>query len=245
MREFSGVQYDLFGDERMASVTAAAHELKAPLSTIQYLAALLQDTQTVLDERQQRDYLSHMQLTAKRSLQLIESLTQSFHVSQLDLELVPVNVAHVCEDVLNDVTPLARSLSQTIDLTLPRSSSLALAHHTVLRSVVANLCDNALKHNPPESHVAIAVSQPRHNHIRVAVRDNGPVVRAGDFKRLKQKIGKELHPLSGRVGSSGLGLYIASQLADAMGGRLDVMRHRQSGMTFSVQLQPSYQLTLL
>jgi signal transduction histidine kinase len=244
MREFGGVQYDLFGDERMTSAVAAAHELKAPLSTIQYLAALLQDTQTVLDEKQQRDYLSHMQFTAKRSLQLIDSLTQSFHVSQLDLELEPVNVSHVCEDVLNDVAPLARSLSQTIDLTLPRRSPLALAHHTVLRSVISNLCDNALKHNPPESHVAIAISQPK-QHIRVAVRDSGPVVRAGDYKRIKQKLGRELHPLSGRVGSSGLGLYIASQLADAMGGRLEVMRHRSSGMTFSVQLQPSYQLTLL
>lgn len=244
MVRFGGVQYDLFGDERMASVTAAAHELKAPLSTIQYLAALMQDTQTVLDEKQQRDYLSHMQFTAKRSLQLIESLTQSFNVAQMDLDLEPVNVSHVCEDVLGDVTPLARSLSQTVDLTLPRRSPLALAHHSVLRSIIANLCDNALKHNPPESHVAIAISQPNQN-IRVAVRDSGPVIRASDFKRIKQKLGKELHPLSGRVGSSGLGLYIASQLAGAMGGRLDVMRHRGSGMTFSVQLQPSYQLTLL
>jgi signal transduction histidine kinase len=244
MREFSGVQYDLFGDERMASVTAAAHELKAPLSTIQYMAALLKDTETVLTERQQQDYLSHMQLTAQRSLQLIDSLTQSFNVSQLDLELEPVNVAHICEDVLSDVAPLARSLSQTVDLTLPKRSPLALAHHSVLRSVITNLCDNALKHNPPESHVAIAISQPQ-QHIRVAVRDSGSTVRAGDFKRLKQKIGKELHPLSGRVGSSGLGLYIASQLADAMGGHLDVRRHRTNGMTFSVQLQPSYQLTLV
>jgi len=47
-----------------------------------------------------------------------------------------------------------------------------------------------------------------------------------------------------RPQSSGLGLYIAGQFADAMNGRIGVTRHRD-GATFYVDLQASKQLSLL
>jgi signal transduction histidine kinase len=239
-----GDQRQLFAGEQLASLTAAAHELKTPLATTQYLSALLMGDDSRISNEERQAYLWQIRLSAQRGMQLIDGLTQLFSTSQIQLNLETVNVANVCEDVLHDLTPLTRELSQSVELSLPRHAPLALAHHTVLRSVVTNLCDNALKHNPPESRVRVIISETS-NNIRIAVRDNGPKMGAQDFKNLKNRLGKEVHPLGGRSGSSGLGLYIASKLSKAMRGQLELTRHHGQGVTFALRLQPSYQLTLL
>lgn len=237
-------QAPLFGAGQFAALSAAAHDLKAPLSSVRYMAATLRDAKTNLTKTQQNDYLWRIELTARRSLQLVEGLTYAYSTSQLELDLEPVNVAQVCDDVLHEMSPLARQLAQTIELKLPRTGSLALAHYTLLNSVITGLCDNALKHNPPESHVLVRVSCER-QAIQVAVRDSGPKISSRDFRLLKSRLGNQLNPLSGRAGDSGLGLYVASQLARAMQGQLNLHRHQSGGMTFALQLQPSCQLSLL
>ncbi|PLS81138.1 hypothetical protein CYG49_02775 [Candidatus Saccharibacteria bacterium] len=243
--EVTGGQKQLFDDSQFASLSAAAHDLKAPLSTIQFLAASLRDSELQLTDAEREQMLWRMQLTAESSLKLVEGLTYAYSTSRLALELEPVNVAHICEDILHEFTPLSRQLGQTMELKLSRRMvPLALAHHSILRSIVSNLCDNALKHNPPESHVQLRIG-PAKRGVIIAVRDNGPQLRIADFKRLKARLGKEVNPLGARVGSSGLGLFVASQLAGAMDARLDLSRHQTDGVTFSLHLQPSYQLSFL
>lgn len=185
-----------------------------------------------------------MELSAKHGMQLVESLAFAFHAAQDQLELEPVNVMNVCDDTLQAMKPLARQLSQTIDLTYTAQAPLALAHYGALKSVVANLCDNALRHNPPESHVAMRVMMSNRG-VRITVKDEGPQLRINEYRRLQSKLGKELQPLGERGGSSGLGLYIAAQLMNAMQGALRMTRHRDKGITFSLDLPPSHQLSLI
>lgn len=240
----SAPQGQLLGLEQVASLSAAAHDLKTPLATVHYLASSLRDQEFPLTEIEQQEYLWRIQLSAQRGLQLIEGLTYAYNTAQLELDLEPVNVGHVCEDVLHELMPISRRMAQTIELKLPRGAALALAHHTVLRSVLTNLCDNALKHNPPESHVEMRVVK-NDDSIGVSVRDNGPQISLKEYKELKSRLGKEINPLGKRAGNSGLGLYVASQLADAMQGDLNMIRHHKSGLTLRLRLQPSSQLSLI
>lgn len=240
-----GNQSELFTDRQFSSLAAAAHDLKSPLGTIHYLASSLRDKELKLSPAETEELLWRMQLSAQRGLQLVEGFVYAFNASQLKLELEPVNVTHICEDILNELKPLTTRLDQAFEIHTARSQSpLALAHHTALRSVITNLCDNAIKHSPPESRIKVNIGQ-HDQRVSVAVRDNGPVMHLGDYKQLKNRLGAHVHPIGTRAGSSGLGLYIASQLSDAMQGELGVTRHQQGGVTFAVRLQPSYQLSLI
>lgn len=237
-------QHPFAGLEGAASLTAAAHDLKAPLATVHYLASSLQDPELTLTEAERREYLWRIQSSARQGLQLIEGLTYTYNTAQIELALEPVNVTHVCEDVLHHMQPLSRRMAQTLDLRVPRSNVLALANHLVLRSILTNLCDNALKHNPPESHVSVKISHTG-SRVAIAVKDSGPQMSNKDFMELKYRLGKQVHPLGGRIGNSGLGLYVSSQLAKAMHGDISLIRHHKAGLTLQLQLQTSHQMSFL
>ena len=109
-----------------------------------------------------------------------------------------------------------------------------------------NFSDNAL--NYAEGNDCVEIKIGTHNAgktIRLGVRDYGPALSSDLFKSLRNKlVNVSSSPIHARPQSSGLGLYIVSQFADVMNGRIGVTRHRD-GATFYVDLQASKQLNLL
>jgi signal transduction histidine kinase len=242
---------ELFGeqlDNDMAPLLAAAHELKTPLAVVAHLVASLRDTSTELTPELQTQYLERISLTTERMSRLVEGFTQAYRLGderQLSLlGLEPVNVVQTTEDVLHELSPLARQLGQQIHFDARARQPLAIANKQLLTSVLINLVDNALKHNQPGSMVDLRIYQ-QGNHVRSSVRDNGAELSRKDLLTLRGRFGKELQPLSGRSHSSGLGLYIANQLTRAMGGQMGAVCHHKTGATFFVDLQRSTQLSLL
>lgn len=231
------------------SLIAAAHELKTPLIIIAQLAASLKDGLLPADPTQQQLALGRIQLSAERTLRLVQGLTINHRVQQQDNQLAlgfslePLNMAHMCEEVLHELTPFAVAYQQTMHLTVPRRPQLVVANRELLRSVCFNLIDNAIRHSPPEGDILVTVR--RHAQlVRTCVQDTGPAMLLRDIQRLKQTIGRELQPLHGHAHTSGLGLYIATQLAHSMGGAIGLgSGHR--GFDLHLDLQHSNQLSFL
>jgi K+-sensing histidine kinase KdpD len=80
--------------------------------------------------------------------------------------------------------------------------------------------------------------------VRLGLRDFAPARPADAWQRLQSHLGSGAQALHARPQSSGLGLYIASQFAEAMHGRIGAIRHRD-GATFYVDINDSTQLSLL
>lgn len=231
------------------ALLAAAHELKTPLTIISHLVSTLRDDSIGLSQLQQECYLERIELTSERMMRLVEGLTQSYRFEQAgevlhQLELEPLNLTQICEDVVHELTPLASHLGQNVQLRLPLKNRLVVGHKELLQNIITNLVDNALKHNPKDTDVILTMNS-QDQLSRLNVRDNGPMIAAAEFKQLKQRLGKQVQTTAYRAGSSGLGLYIAGQLAKAMGGNLGATAHRQGGMTLYVDLLRSRQLSFL
>jgi K+-sensing histidine kinase KdpD len=75
------------------------------------------------------------------------------------------------------------------------------------------------------------------------VRDYGPALPANVWKTLESSLGTSAQPMHSRPESSGLGIYIANQFAEAMHAEVGATRHRD-GATFYVDLSASTQLRL-
>lgn len=226
-------------DVSLPSIYVAAHELKAPLVLMRQLGLELQrgsanDTETI----------ERLLLSVERSLRLVEQLTRTSRLDDTLFESESLHAEAICQVVAHELEPFARQYDQTIITRVSRRGYLAVGHRSLLTALLVNLCDNALTHNPPGQKVIVAARQ-RADGIEFSVRDFGPQMSHTAFNALQAQIGHGPLPMSERPRSSGLGLWIASQFAHAMDGQLTMTRHHTVGITVSVVLPHSKQLSLL
>lgn len=245
MRGHKTSQAQLFAGQP-AVIAAAAHELKNPLTLINYIAQTLSDPTMPLDDAERQQYVERLRLVSQRSLRLVQQLTTSYRLQEAQLgfrfNLEPVNAREVCETALHELTPYAVQCGQQLRYTSPRPH-MVVANRDIMYDVVVNLVDNAIRHNNAGNDVISVAAHGRGGHVRLAVHDNGTAVGQSQLNRLRHSIGREPQPLSGHGATSGFGLYIAGQLASAMGGTLGLGRARH-GTTFFVDFLRSQQLSL-
>lgn len=217
---------------------AAAHELKSPLVLIRQLALQLQDEASIDDPTALR-----IRLTAERSLSLIEGLTRAARLEDALFECEPINIGELYDSIAHELSPLTRALSQKIEVHIPHSAPMVIGNKMLLRSVLMGLCDNALAHNTSGEAILLTARSKGSDRVSVGVKDHGP--HTDQLKDIKRRLGKSPQAMSARPRSSGLGLLIAEQFARHMDAHLFLTRHHVAGVTFSLDLPKSRQLSLL
>lgn len=225
------------------SLTAAAHELKSPLALVRQLALRLEDDSLTGPERQR--LAEQITLTTERALRLTGDLTKAARLEDALFELEPINPEQLCRDIVGELTPLFEAHGRSL-AAIPRKHPLLLvANRDLLRRILMNFSDNALHYSQPGTAVHLQIQALKGGGtIRVGVRDYGPALSSDMWRSLQKKLTKAPQAIHARPQSSGLGLFIAGQFAEAMNGRIGVTRHRD-GATFYVELQASRQLSLL
>ena len=242
MRGVHSEETSTWGTLAVPSVLAAAHELKGPLVLMRQLTYQLDMAGSLTPE--QRVVQERIKLTSERALRLVENITQTGRLDDTLFSLEPLQAHSVWRDVAVEISPLAKQLGQNVKLRVPKKALLVVAHRELLPAILMGLCDNALSHNPFGSHVQLSVKQAQ-DTVVFSVRDKGPFIDAKAFRELEQRLGVAPQPLGARPNSSGLGLWIAGSFARAMDSSLSVTRHRTGGMTFSLHVPVSRQLSLL
>lgn len=228
----------------MSPLIAAAHELKAPLALVRQLALRLESDD--LSDKDRSRLLKQAILTSERALRLTSDLTRSARLDDLTLfKLEPINPEQICRDVASELLPLFEAYGRKVGIKGGRTNLLLVANRDLLRRVILNFSDNALRYSLPGSDIQINIQSDRRiGVVRIGVRDYGPALSTDVWRSLRDKLRTAPQSIHARPESSGLGLYIASQFADAMNGRIGAIRHRD-GATFYIELQASAQLSLL
>lgn len=223
----------------MPSVTAAAHELKSPLALMRQLAlSVAKDVPaTELEQIAQR-----LELTSDRALRLIDDITQAQRLSDGLFDLEPINPIALCEDVVRELQPLYGAHHRSLRVQRRRNPPLVVANYALLRRVIANFVDNAL-HYTFDAEPVVIETRLVGDAVRISVRDRGPGV-TSRLQRSLAAMSPTLQQPSRRPSSSGLGLYISRQFAEAMRGSVGVIRHRD-GASFYVELNSSTQMSWL
>jgi signal transduction histidine kinase len=228
----------------LSSLVAAAHELKSPLSLVRQLSLMLEEGELSLAEQQVM--FRQISLTSERALRLTSDLTRSARLQDGLFTLEPINPKQLCEEIVHELTPLFQAHGQTIVLASRTHPLLLVANRDLLRRILMNFSDNALHYAHGEGGVVeLQINAFKKGKlIRLGVRDFGPALSSDLWRSLQSKLSTAPQPLHARPQSSGLGLYIAGQFAEAMHGSIGVTRH-QDGATFYVDLQASEQLSFI
>lgn len=228
--------------EQQRLLATVAHELKSPLTLISGLSAQLQ--QPHIDPQQYAQYVERIQFSSDRLLLLIDSILRGYELQQhmLELRLEPLSPGVILEEVAHELMPHAKKQAQLIAVKTSRKKQIILADKGCLHAVLFNLVDNAIKYSKPESTIELE-TRLRRGYAQIAVKDYGDGIKRADLKRLFAQFGRVKRPVPQWATTTGLGLYVAKQLTEAMQGELGLTR-RKDGTSFLVNLQLSHQLSL-
>lgn len=218
-----------------------AHELKSPLTLISGLSAELREPN--MPSSQFLKYVERIQFSSDRMINLVDSILRGYEISQemLELRLEPINAELIMEEVAHELEPHAKKQAQLLAVKSKQKSSI-LADRGCLHAVLFNLLDNAIKYSDPESTIELE-ARCRRGQSQIMVKDYGAGIKKSELKKLFAQFGRFQRPVPQWASTTGLGLYVAKQLTEAMNGTLDLSR-RKNGTSFLVNLQLSHQLSL-
>jgi heavy metal sensor kinase len=223
----------------------ASHELRTPVAILRNEAEIV----LAREERALDEYRAALVIVKGEGVKLTRIVDDLFLLARADAGEQPLRPVELYLDELaSDIVRGLRSLAQT------RETSVELAtegeapyrgDEDLLRRLLSNLIENAIKYASPGGHVRTSVRSGPHSYI-VTVSDDGPGI-APDFQphiferffRADKSRSRSNHD----TGGAGLGLSIARWVAEAHGGKLDLVHSDPGGSEFQLTLPWERNLT--
>ncbi len=209
-------------------VSIVAHEIRAPLTAIRGAVALLDEHDLTLDPGRRHE-LFHVALDAVKQLgYLVEDLLLVSRISggRLGVERVGFDLVAIVHDAAN------AEVSQTIAVVEQDGVPFVYGDTTRVRQVLTNLFSNAVG-NAAEASIVLASITHADDDVRVTVYNEGRGIPPEEQSRLFLPFASLSER---RVDSTGLGLYIAKELVEAMGGTIgfDTQPGRNAAFWFTL-----------
>ena len=210
-------------------IADAAHELRSPLAALSIQAQNLKQSGT-LDVAQER--VLPLQDGIERARRLTEQLLNLARTQAEIQEPTRVDISAMARELVAESLPLAES--RNIDLGI--DEVLALSWVTVpetLRLVIRNALENALKYVPDGGEVTLRLYSEADGDV-IEIVDNGPGIPASE----RERVFDPFYRMPGAAGEgSGLGLSIAREAANSLGGIVSLHERAQgSGSIFRFRL---------
>jgi signal transduction histidine kinase len=224
-------------DQQDAFLNAVTHELKTPIASIRLYLQTLQSREVA--EAQREDFYRTMLADADRLQQTVEQVLKAGAASQRVglLHRSPVDMAALVEEVL-EVARLRHHLTPEALTMAGATPDEAFVNGDAdeLRSVLSNLLDNAVKYSRDQVRVAIEVSVPEEELVRVRVSDQGVGIPHAQLKRIFRRFHR-FQWRGSKVKGTGLGLYIVRSIVRQHGGRVSATSDGEGrGSTFTIEL---------
>ena len=225
-------------EEHDTFINAVTHELKTPIASIRLYLETLQSRD--VDEARRRQFYDIMLADAERLHRTVDQVLKAGVASQKRkaTSRTPVDMAVLARECVelavlrHHLDPAAIALEAHDDGPLVVSGDA-----DELRTVVANLLDNAVKYSGGQVRVTVSVAAPAPATIWVRVQDRGIGIPRKQLKRIFNRFYRVQARGLRQIKGTGLGLYIVRAVARAHGGRVFAQSEGEGrGATFTVEL---------
>ncbi|HEV2141465.1 MAG TPA: ATP-binding protein [Candidatus Dormibacteraeota bacterium] len=226
---------------RRELIMNVSHELRTPIASIQaHVDSLLLPASDRPDAEETERRLKVTSAETRRLADLIEDLLMLARADADDIKVTirEVEIGPIVEQVAMTMQPLARDERKvTVNYELASEAVWALADPDRLTQVLTNLVRNAVNYTPQGGVVSIRVPAGSGAHVQVAVSDTGVGISAADLEHIFERFYRADSSRSRNTGGFGLGLAIARELVEAMGGSMSATSQVALGSTFWISLR--------
>ena len=209
-----------------------SHELKTPLTSISGFAELM--SQGLVPPDKVREFSLDIQKECTRLTNLVEDIIDLSRLEEGggDMTWEDIDLYTLCDDVLQSLEPVAKR--QTVTLRLAGESLQVRGVYQVLREMIYNLCDNAIKYNRSGGSVTVTVARSA-GRASVAVADTGIGIPYEDQSRVFERFYRVDKSHSRAIGGTGLGLSIVKHAAALHGAEIKLQSQPEDGTVITVR----------
>jgi PAS domain S-box-containing protein len=217
-------------------LSGMSHELRSPLNAILGFAQLM-DSDSPPPPPSQKESIAQILQAGWHLLTLINEILDLAKIESGKVSMSPEPVS--LAEIMRDSQAIMESQAQQrgIRITFPPvdSSWFVYADQTRLKQILINLISNAIKYNCEQGSVEVKCTANTPERIRVSIRDTGEGLSAEELAQLFQPFNR-LRQETGKEEGTGIGLVVAKQLVELMGGEIGVESTVGMGSVFWFEL---------
>jgi signal transduction histidine kinase len=217
-------------------IATMSHELRTPLNAILgYVDLLMLGVPEPVAEPAQQ-HIGRIRTSARHLLQLIDSILSfaRMEAGREEIHLETVDLRHLTRDSVELLEPLARRRGLDFDCHVPDTAVAVQTDSAKVRQILFNLISNAIKFTD-QGRVGVRMETAK-EHAVIHVQDTGVGIAEDELARIFEPFRQVEGSLTRSAGGTGLGLSVARNLADLLGGTLSVESRVGSGSTFTLRL---------
>ena len=213
-----------------------SHDLKNPLSSILLFSRYMESRS--VSEAKAHEIGRLITSAGRRMFRLIEDLLDLNKLEQGMLQLEPevLELQPLLKDWISEFSQNAADKQQSLSFQVGGGPFGLVADPLRLRQVLDNLISNALKFSPPGSEIVLRLEHEGEKLV-MSVQDQGPGLSSDDQVRLFHKFTRLSARPTANEHSSGLGLFIAKKLVEAMQGEIWCQSTPGQGACFKVAFE--------
>lgn len=213
----------------------ASHELRTPLTAIRSVGEV--GLQTDGDREYYREVIGSMLEESGRLNRLVSSLLtiSRADAGQIPLDKQPLELLPFVRETCARLEILADEKRQNLSVQ-GEAGIWVTADATILRQVVVNLLDNAIKYSPEGGRILVHVASKNGAGAVIEVADEGPGIPVEHRDRVFDRFYRIDEARSRETGGAGLGLAIAKWGTEVHGGRLHLVDNGGVGSVFRISL---------
>jgi signal transduction histidine kinase len=223
--------------EKNNLISIVSHDLRSPFNAIALWNETLQQNigKSPLKVAEATEMIAK---TASYGQQMINNILdiEKMEINTHKIDLKPINVSALIEDLVNDFEPASKGKNITIKIeNLTSENQKIISDYNMLRRAIENLMSNALKFSYKDSTVQIK-QEIKDNKLLIKVKDFGVGIPENQHHLIFGKYGKTSSiPTDGEV-STGLGLNIVKRICDELGGTVSFTSEENKGSEFIIEL---------
>lgn len=220
-------------------VSLASHQLRTPLSTINWYAEMLLAGDVGTLTKDQRQYLDEIYRGNQRMVELVNAM---LNVSRIELgsfiiEPKPTDVLALARSVIAELKFQISEKKLTLKTSFAKNLPTIPADQKLLRIVYQNLLSNAVKYTPSGGTITVTVTVDLAvDELIIKVQDTGYGIPKAQQDKIFTKLFRADNVREKSAEGTGLGLYLVKSIVDHVGGRVWFQSKENKGSTFYATL---------
>lgn len=208
-------------------VSIASHQLRTPLTSLKWASSIINTSGS------KNGYSEIIRENTERMIRLVNSLLDVTRIEAgtLPLKREAVDLNILTKHALDRLESFTRASNVAVKYEQPAAASTAIGDKVRVQAIIEDLLDNAIRYTQDKGAVEVSLNK-QGQTIVWSVKDNGVGIARDDQKRVFHKFFRASNALKHQTSGTGLALYVAKAVVEALGGTLDFTSEQNKGSKF-------------